>query len=623
MGKKEPQAFKPYVIKCDNVSKELKTAAKSHKLNVSQLDFDILSFTTYIKSDEYQGDEEWVEVDKDILKKLKDKDFLIQEDLEIRQVYEVRIKPLEEESKDELDLLITGNKAFTRVSIVIKGTSVLDYSQELFSGLVELFNKKKLRLGLLVGIFDDCMRNDLKDLVLKLKEEMSLKDDFKVRLCECIDPIPSIDDNLIFHYKNKGHKEDEKGRVDHSQRDFLFPVTENELLIEYVKPKEGKAGRNCKGQYVGVEEPTDDHAKDLKFSIDQKTIKRSEDKNAIIYLAMKNGYIDFKNNTFEVAENLDVDEISFKKTGSISAGKETNVKINVKENDSMKDAIGSGVKVDVAEANIEGSVGDGAEIRGGSVKIGGQTHKSSIIDVEQAEINVHKGYVKAKDVKISRLENGKVEAEVVRISEVIGGEVRAKEIYVDTVKSHAFLNASKLISINAITGDDNRFIVDPLALSESADLITNIKQAIENLHKDIEAQEKQFKKFKEELVILSRTAQLLTGRIMQAKEEGRKPEIGDMIRLKEFKAKNSEIKTLQDAITNKKAKLKKFEKDLAKLQEAIFDARIVNTGTWSGFNTIKFRLVNPDREIEYSPRGFEREIFLVEDGDDFKIESEG
>lgn len=623
MGKKESEAFKPYVIKCDNISKELKTASKNSKIPLNLLEFDILSFTTYIKSEDYKTDEEWVEVDKDILKKLSDKEFLIKQDLEIRQVYEVRIRQLEERDKEELDLMMTANKAFTRVSIVIKGSSKVEYSADLYKDLTASFNKKKLRLGLLIGVFDDCMTNDLKDLVLKLKEEIELREDFKVRLSECIDPIPAVNDNLIFHYKERAHKEDDKGRVDHSQRDFLFPTTENELIIEYVKPKEGRAGRNCKGEYVAVDEPKEEYVKQLTFNINQSNIKKVEDKNSILYLSKKNGFVDFKNSTYDISDNLEVDEVSFKKTGSISAGKETNVKINVKEKDSMKDAIGSGVKVDVAEANIEGSVGEGAEIRGGTVKVGGQTHQSSKIDVEKAEINVHRGYLKAKEVKITRLENGKVEGEIVRISEVMGGEVRAKEIYVDNVKSHAFLNASKLISINHITGDDNRFVVDPLAVAGEGDLISDLKNVIESTTKDITALEKQFEKYKEESLSLSRTAQVLTARIMQAKEQGKKPEIADMIRLKEFKAKNEEVKSLKEQITTKKEKIVKFQADLDKLQAAIFDAKIVNHSGWNGYNTVKFRLVNPDREIDYVPRGFEREIYLVQDGDTFKIESEG
>ncbi len=623
LGEKKEELFKPYVIKCEDITRELKNASKVHKTGIHQIDFDIISFVTYIKTNEHQtSTSDWTEVDGEILKKFKDEKFLVLNDLDIKQIYEVRIRPARGEDL-KIDVVMTANKIFTRVSAIVKPTSELEYSPEIYSKLIENLNKKKVKLGLIVGIFDDNMRNDLKDLVLKLKENVHLKEDFKIRLCECVDPIQPINDKLIHHYKNKNEKVDEHGRVDYSNRDFLFTVVQAEIIMEYIKPKSGRGGRNCKGKFISIEDPTTEHLEETKFNISDK-IEKKEDDNSIIWISKANGYVDYEGGTYDISDKLDVDEVSFKKTGSINAGADTDVKINVKEKDSMKDAIGSGVKVDVSEANIEGSVGDGAEVNGGIIKIGGQTHGNSRITADRAEINIHKGYVKAREVKITRLENGRVEAEIARISEAIGGEVRAKEIYIDTVKSHSIFKASKLIDIKKITGDDNKFIVDPLALSTDAHLIENIKTAISHLKNDVKILEKKYEQKTKDIQGTLRAAEIVKNKIAKSKAEGSKPEVSDIMKLRQYQSMINELKTTKEQVIEKNEKMKNLQVDLDKIQSAIFDARVINNDTWNGFNTIKFILVNPDREIEHTPRGYEREIKLIfdEDANEFKIEAE-
>lgn len=617
MGKKEEEIFKPYVIKCENVSKELKKASKQNKVPLSQVDFDILSFSTYIKTTDKQEEEEWTEADKEIMKKFQNEKFLLLDDLRIMQIYQIRVRPAKPE-KDKLDIVLTGNKIFTKVSVIFKNSSQIEYTPELFTYLVDFLNKKKVRFGLLIGIFDETMRSDLKELVSKIKEEKELKEDFKVSLCKCIDPIQPIDDSISHHYKEKVKKEDEHGRVDHSQRDFVYPVSNGEVLIEYTKPKSGRPGRNCKGEHVPVDEPNQKHLDELKFS-HTAYIEKIENDESILFIAKKNGYVDVDGSSYDIKEDLEVNEINFKETGSIDAGADSDIKINVKESDSMKDAIGSGVKVNVSEANVEGNVGEGAEIRGGNIKIGGQTHLSSIIDAENVEVNIHKGFAKGKTVKITRLEGGKVEGEVVRVSEAGGGEIRAKEIYIDTLKSHTTLKASRLIHLNKVKGDENKLIIDPLALSNDENLIKNIINSIDRLSSDVEKANKDLAKKSEDAHTMKRAADIVKSRISQAKSSGKKPEIGDVMKIREYNSMIQDLKHLQEQVKEKNDRIEKFKSDLAKIDAAVLDAKIINVESWDGFNNVKFVLVSSNQEIDYSPRGMEKEIYLEKEGKHYKV----
>ena len=141
--KQEEELFTPYVIKCEDIVKEIRNASKVHRVPRNEIDFDIISFVTYIRTTEHQKQEgEWTEVDGEILKKFKDEKFLVLSDLDVKQIYEIRIRPVNPE-ECKIDIVITANKIFTRVSAIIKVSSNLEYSPELYSKLVENLNKKK------------------------------------------------------------------------------------------------------------------------------------------------------------------------------------------------------------------------------------------------------------------------------------------------------------------------------------------------------------------------------------------------------------------------------------------------------------------------------------------------
>jgi len=49
--------------------------------------------------------------------------------------------------------------------------------------------------------------------------------------------------------------EGRNGRVDYSSRGYLQAVGEGEVVLEYIKPQEGVAGKTCRGLYLSIKEP--------------------------------------------------------------------------------------------------------------------------------------------------------------------------------------------------------------------------------------------------------------------------------------------------------------------------------------------------------------------------------
>ena len=108
---------------------------------------------------------------------------------------------------------------------------------------------------------------------------------------------------------------------------FIQSVKKDELLIEYIKPKEGKAGRNCRGEFMKPEDPLVEN--EPTFNINDTVVKIENDSN-IEYKANENGYIVFEENTYFIKTDVDLGEISFKTTGSISTGLDSDVSIKCK-----------------------------------------------------------------------------------------------------------------------------------------------------------------------------------------------------------------------------------------------------------------------------------------------------
>ena len=182
--------------------------------------------------------------------------------------------------------------------------------------------------------------------------------------------------------------------------------------------------------------------------------------------AKQAGYITLEGSTYIIKSELDVDTIDFKSTGSISSGKDSEVTLSVKENDSQKDAIGENMEVEVSEIDIKGNIGPNAKVSARRATVEGQTHISSEIDADDLTINVHKGLAIGDNITITRLEQGIVEGKKVTIAQAAGGEISAKDIEIGICASYVKATASRLIEIQKLQGSENVFTIDPLLQSD-------------------------------------------------------------------------------------------------------------------------------------------------------------
>ena len=586
--------IKPTVVRCESVPKELNKIAKDYDTKIENVDFNILSVQTYIKK---SANGDWSEVDKYELKNIPKKDFL-SEDFFIKQVYEIEVfsKSKIKNSLDDFKLLIGANATKCKIYMQVKEGSVLRYYDGLRDDLKEYINKHKVRAGIFIDVFD----KPFYDTVAKLYAEVKVSEvvDFEnvktYLIAESYEPTDTIDAQIVFHYKQDEKKDND--RVDYANRGFIQSVQKDELLIEYLKPRPGEPGRACNGVYIPAKEPKEELS--IDFEIDEETIYIKEDEESIKYYAKQNGYIAFEDNKYTVKSEADIDEISFKTTGSITVGVDSDVTVKVTEKDLIKDAIGSGMDVEVTKVDVEGNVGSNTNIVAKTVKIGGQTHKTSNIKADEIEINIHKGTLKGKKVKVTRLEHGYIEANEVRISQAVGGTIKAREITIDVCGSYVKASCSAFIIINSMRGSENIFTIDP-RIKPSDDNIEKNQDFIDELEEKIYALTKEQEKYLQ--IVKKNIAPFndLKKRLINYKKNGLKPPKEFIKQYKIYQAQKDKLLEIKKEIKDLQYKLDIAMHKVNDIQEDILKARIINKDRWMGYNEIKAHLIDPPLEIVY------------------------
>jgi len=616
---KKKETFKkvrPTVIRTQNIAKDLFNIAKSYEMEPELLDFNLLDVQTYTRVvTETSKETEWKEITTDASKVLDDEDSLLNPNFQIKQTYEIEVFSKQKSNDDpykNLKLAVGANATKCKVYLSISQGSKIQYVPRFEQDLLEMINKRKIRAGILIHIFDNMVENLASKISARARiaENLAFEKTETHLIAEAYEPTATRNDDLILHYEH-AKQIDENEKIDYAARGFIQSVKKDELLIEYVKAKMGKPGRNCRGQYMAPKEPVVTHEPTFHVS---SNIKILEDEDSIKYYANDNGYIAFEENTYVIKNEVDIGEISFKTTGSIESGVDSEVSISVREADAIKDAIGSGMNVEVSEIEIDGNVGSNANVMAKKATIGGQTHKTAHIQADELDINVHKGSASGINVHITRLEHGIVEGETVEVAQALGGNIRAKEIEIDICSSHVKATASKKIEIKKMIGSENIFTIDPLLSRDVQNSLEDNKKNIKELEFDIKNLNTKIKKSTQLLKDGTGAFLEIKKRLLHYKKNGVKMPESFVKKYKQFQNMQKDLKDLKEASFIKQEKLNLLTTRTASFQDNILDARVINRGKWLGYNEIKYKLVDPPMELVYKPiEGSSEKVFgLVE-----------
>ncbi len=585
--------FQNIIIDTENVNQELKNISSSQNIPLNQLDFTLLSFKSVFKT---HKDDEWMEINKSNIEQFRDEDFLLNEELQIKQQYKVEIFLKDKDKLPLLEIILGGNKFLTKIIATVKKNFDIKYSSKLKDYIAGEINKRLLKQSMLISIFQSEMEKEVEKIVSKIRINNFLDEDHIFIVCNCVEPITPINDNLIFHYKKNINKKDEHGRIDYSKRGYIQAVQKGDIIIEYIKAKEGRNGRNCKGELLKVKEP------EQKYSIDftvSENIEKKEDENRIIFVAKKDGYVNKEGDKYDINDNMEIEEVSFKTTGSIEANLESNVKINIKESDVLKDAIGPGMSVETTEITVEGNIGSGAVVKAKIAKIGGQTHKNASIYADEMDISVHRGYAEGENVTIKRLEGGRVNAKVVKIDQAIGGEVIAERIFIKQLVSNVTMIASEIIEISELKGTNNKFIIDPSRVLGFQEKIDELEKKLKKIESAISITKKAIREKKILIDKNREPAELVKQKIIELKRSGQEPAKTLIKKIKDFQQLIATYNSMLDKYKKEKEERENIKKEIDDIQSTILKAKIINHSVWHEYNEIKFVLLSPKIEITH------------------------
>jgi len=603
----EEEKFAPIVLRTENVAKEIIEVSKNYRVHVHNIDFNILSVHTYTRITSENSDSEFEELYEEDLVILNDESMLLNENFEIKQVYEIELFYRTEADKNSIESSIGANSQKSTIYFTLKEGSIIEWYDEFESDFILYINKKKLRANLLIYVFDSVMYDPIKIFVAKLRvnETMEITEKEMLLVAQSIDPQLSVNDKLILNYEDNEEKNSNE-KVDHSKRGYITSVTKDEVIITYIKAQLGTPGRNCRGEFIAPKEPQ--VTCEPKFNISESISVKDED-GKIEYLAKESGYVTFEGGTYDIKKDVEISEISFKTTGSIETGLDADVNISVKESDIFKDAIGMGMEVEVSELKVDGNVGPNAKIIANKVNIEGQTHKSSFINSDKIEVNIHKGKAEGREIHITRLEHGEVVGDDVSISQALGGTIRANEVKVETLGSHTTIMATSRIEINKLKGEENTFVIDPvLRKSGKAELeaseaeIHDSRISLRHLDEEIVAQNELLEKNK-------KTFNDLKKRLLHYKKNGVKMPSAFVAKYKQFQEAYAKLDELEKERKQKNDRIELMSAKHDAQQGDVFAARIINKDVWKGHNEIKFKLIEPLMELSYIPKTSDKKIF--------------
>lgn len=595
---------------------EILNLAKHFGVDSKFIDFDIMEIKTECK---VVGESQPRQVPAEKLNIFDDDKFFVEKVESIKQNYLVKFYDTRQVKPTPLpNVAINANKNLTKILATVSQNADTVYFKEFDKKLINFIYKKLIKVGILVGIRNKTMLEEVAKIYSVLRVKEFIDKDYSFVVTAGVNVNPSADDALVFHYKNKNKSTDENDKIDYSNRGYLLGVTENELIFEYVKLREGANGRDVRGKLLPTQKAK---ATIAKMPEHTENIYSKEDEEGIKFFSKKSGYVQEEKGVFDIKDELDVNEISFKTTGSVDTGLDTNVTLNVKEKDLTKDAIGTGMTVEANEINIEGNVAANAVVKANKVVIGGQTHAKALIEAKDAKIAVHIGSFDGEYVEIDRLEGGKVKAKKVVIKSAIGGEIIAESVIIDTLVSNSNIIIADTLEIKKLKGVNNKILVDFSMIKNTGEQINERMAKIKTIREQIVKMPRTLESKRCVIEENKGPINVIKAKIEELKSTNNTPPVTFMKKLKEYQQLVHEYNALLKEFREKKAAIAELKSEIANIQDGIFSSKVINHSNWREFNEIKFRLVDPARDITYSTR--ENEIARVitiakvetEDGD--------
>ena len=579
----------------NNVSEELRKIAMQNSVSVSELYIKVNSVTTFANS----STSGLVEISDNTLNKYKDEKSLRDEKIEFNQEYDIDVQSIHKgyHFKD-MNCQIEFDENETLAYFIINKGSNLKYFDGLFDGFINYIIEQQLRSNVMLYLFDTDYQETIKEFVNVIKKVKSItfKEDKKILVSKGMDVIKAITAKVIMNIEENSDvgNEDNEGKVDYANRGFFLSCAENEQLFEFIKPQQGQHGRTCRGEVIEVETISLDE-KPL-FTVDD-SIEIQDSFENIKYLSNKSGFLIKTGEQYDVSSSIDIDEISFKTTGTINSNIDSEISINVAKDDPLEDAIEEGMHVKVRKLSVKGNVGPDTNIETRDIFIDGQTHGDSFIKCVNADIRQHRGKIIGREVKVKTLEGGEIIADKAIIENAIRGEIRAKVIEIGILSSHVKMEASEYIQVDLIKGEENKFIIDTSIVSAFDNNKENDTDYLNKMEEEFKLLLKTLRDTTEKVKKNLAPCEKIKATIIKHKNDGITITDSLIKNFKLCKIMRVRYKKLKEDVEHKKSQIQQLKSELVNTSVGIYDTKVIVKKPIKGYNNIIYRIKKPKMEI--------------------------
>ncbi|MDE5592028.1 MAG: hypothetical protein K2I63_03620 [Helicobacter sp.] len=566
--------FHPRLIdECESIDTAIKQVAFEFNKDPLSLDFDLRKISTYKRH---------LRDKPEFIPHNQAANFfannLLEPNLNIFQRYSIFIK--EKEKKEEFFELKVDD-SFSQAFLIFK--KGFRYEPSLFNALYEEINKAKARAKILIfGRLSNkiALKDFLSSLTYPLKQET------QYLLIQGANFLPSVESRLEF-------KKDLKEKFQ--------AVCEKDIVCVFYKALRGSPGRNLRGEYIIPQEPKTLHqSSSLKY--DNAEIEAKDYPNAIHYVALKGGLLKYDKETLKIESVLETEVVSSKTTGSILLGKDSGITINITQKDSLGESVGQGVKIESFKVNVEGNVGANVQIDAQEVDIRGFTHQDSKIYADHATIKIHKGFIRAKSVKVKSLETGIIQAEHVEVERMYGGKIYAQEIIIETLHANAFLYATKNIKVYLMEKGENRFFIasnySPSLKQQQDSLIekkNDLVEKITRLGQELEMQNLELKQLKPAADEARKT-------LLAYKQNGNKPPSYLLDKFQIYHKMVIDFKQKKEKLDLLNANFEECVQALKDFDQSVQNAVVEIESGWVGYNEVHYCFYHPAHELTLIPK---------------------
>ncbi|MDD3476242.1 MAG: FapA family protein [Sulfurimonas sp.] len=492
-------------FKTKNISTTIKKYALENECSPLEFTFNINSIETYIKT---VSQKDFLLYNEDILKYYNNPQKMVNEHVEIKQIFLITVKQLQK-NIIKLDYSIEFSPNQESVHIILYPESLIPYKKyqpkEIYLLLLKEFNNIKALNNVLVNIFDDDMKEKLKQFVKYIYAGKFIKK-VKLPLLIGIEPEITRESKLIFHYLNKESSHQ------------VIEVDEQEILVEFIKPHFGKNGLNVFGEII--DNFYLKNSDDLKSQIDTQSIEIVEDSDRKIYKSKIKGYVHLDEDNFYIDNKIKIQSLS-RVDDKIAKEEKNNIEVIISQQDTSLDSLGEGVELTSETIHINGHVGAKSTLRAVNLTIDGATHQDSYQEAKFARINRHKGKLRCHNAKINLLEGGEVHATNVDIENSLSGTIYAENVTIGHVKNNLKIYASNSITINLVSGEDNLFKINYKDIPTLKSKYNYLSQEIDDLKYKLEGAKKhtpsEVPALKEKMDELKNAQDKITNSTMNAK----------------------------------------------------------------------------------------------------------